>query len=136
MICIGQERFRNITTSYYRGSQGVVVVYDLTQFETLTKVTYWINELKKENVDGVIMLAGNKLDCVKGITKEQEDVIKTIGLPEFKCSAKSAEGVEELFTSLIEKVLERGVQTENVGKMEEVSLGSKKEEEKKCCYLL
>ena len=37
---------------------------------------------------------------------------------------------------LIEKVLERGVQTENVGKMEEVSLGSKKEEEKKCCYLL
>ena len=120
----GQEKFRNITTSYYRGSQGILIVYDVSNFETLQQVTYWIGELKKENVDGVVFLVGNKSDTVESIPKEQEDIIHTINLPFSTTSAKTGEGVEELFFTLVKAIVDKGLQSEKVGEMEDISLTS------------
>ncbi|KAL7719557.1 Sphingomyelin phosphodiesterase [Entamoeba marina] len=109
----GQERFRNITTSYYRGSQGVLIVYDVNDYESLTKVTYWINELKKEGVDGVVFLVGNKMDCCdSGLSKKQEEILKSTKLPEYRVSAKTGDGVFELFDQFVDAI--------HVGEMEEV----------------
>ncbi|EDR23078.1 hypothetical protein, conserved [Entamoeba dispar SAW760] len=129
----GQERFRNITTSYYRGSQGILIVYDVSNFDSLKQVTYWIGELKKENVDGMIFLVGNKIDVIDSLTKEHEDIIKTINLPHFTVSAKTGEGVQDLFTQLVKSILEKGLVPEPVGEMEEVSLEKESTENKGCC---
>ena len=42
----GQERFRTITTCYYRGAQGIMLVFDVTQPETFHKIPEWIDEIK------------------------------------------------------------------------------------------
>ena len=59
----GQERFRTLTPSYYRGGQGVIVVYDVTNRESFTKIENWLTELEtySTNQDLVKMLVGNKV---------------------------------------------------------------------------
>ena len=59
----GQERFRNITTSYYRHSQGVILVYDITDESTFNSIRSWIRQIKTHSNEGVcIILVGNKCD--------------------------------------------------------------------------
>ncbi|XP_039553216.1 ras-related protein Rab-18-B-like isoform X1 [Passer montanus] len=60
----GQERFRTVTPSYYRGAQGVVLVYDVTRKATFTGLGGWLNELEMYTTSSstVKMLVGNKTD--------------------------------------------------------------------------
>ena len=59
----GQERFRNITTSYYRHSQGVMLVYDITDLTTFDSIRSWMGQIKTHADAGVCtMLVGNKCD--------------------------------------------------------------------------
>ena len=59
----GQERFRAITNGYYRGADGIIIVYDLTDRESFEKVNKWYEEMSKNiNQNVVCMLIGNKLD--------------------------------------------------------------------------
>ncbi|MBA0724771.1 hypothetical protein Golax_021433 [Gossypium laxum] len=61
----GQERFRTLTSSYYRGAQGVIMVYDVTRRETFTNLSeVWAKEIElySTNQDCIKMLVGNKVD--------------------------------------------------------------------------
>ncbi|KAL9256666.1 Ras-related protein [Drosera capensis] len=61
----GQERFRTLTSSYYRGAQGIIMVYDVTRRETFTNLReIWAREidLYSTNQDCIKMLVGNKVD--------------------------------------------------------------------------
>ena len=58
----GQERFRTITSTYYRGTHGVIVVYDVTSGESFANVKRWLHEID-QNCDVVNrILVGNKND--------------------------------------------------------------------------
>lgn len=59
----GQERFRTLTPSYYRGGQGAILVYDVTNRDSFQKVDNWLNELEtySTNHDLIKMLVGNKV---------------------------------------------------------------------------
>uniref|UniRef100_A0A8U8B896 small monomeric GTPase n=1 Tax=Geospiza parvula TaxID=87175 RepID=A0A8U8B896_GEOPR len=72
----GQERFRTLTPSYYRGAQGVILVYDVTRRDTFVKLDNWLNELETycTRNDIVQMLVGNKID------KENREVDRNEGL--------------------------------------------------------
>ncbi|XP_064863196.1 ras-related protein Rab-18-like isoform X1 [Oncorhynchus nerka] len=72
----GQERFRTLTPSYYRGAQGVILVYDVTRRDTFTKLDNWLNELETycTRNDLVKMLVGNKID------KENHELDRNEGL--------------------------------------------------------
>lgn len=60
----GQERFRTITSAYYRGSQGILLVFDLTDplsFDNIVK--FWMNEVETyAEKDAIFFLIGNKSD--------------------------------------------------------------------------
>jgi len=59
----GQERYRAITSAYYRGAVGALLVYDIAKHATYENVTRWLKELRDhadQNI--VIMLVGNKSD--------------------------------------------------------------------------
>lgn len=61
----GQERFRTLTSSYYRGAQGIILVYDVTRRETFTNLSdVWLKEVElfSTNQDCIKMLIGNKVD--------------------------------------------------------------------------
>ena len=62
----GQERFRTLTPSYYRGAQGCILVYDVCNKSTFTRLDQWLSELETFSTkhDIVKMLVGNKIDQV------------------------------------------------------------------------
>ncbi|XDV26802.1 hypothetical protein PO909_030433, partial [Leuciscus waleckii] len=106
----GQERFRTLTPSYYRGAQGVILVYDVTRRDTFTKLENWLNELETycTRNDLVKMLVGNKID------KDNREVDRNEGLKFarkhsmlfIEASAKTRDGVQCAFEELVEKILQ------------------------------
>ena len=59
----GQERFRTITTSYFRGAQGILLVYDVTDRQTFLSIRNWVQQIQMHadvNVNKVLI--GNKCD--------------------------------------------------------------------------
>merc|ERR1712117_595469 len=59
----GQEAFRSITRSYYRGAAGALLVYDITRRDTFNHLTTWLEDARQHsNSNMVIMLTGNKSD--------------------------------------------------------------------------
>ncbi len=59
----GQERFRTITSAYYRGADGIVLVYDVTNPESFSNIQGWLNEVKRyANENTCMLLVGNKND--------------------------------------------------------------------------
>ncbi len=65
----GQERFRTLTPSYYRGAQGAILVYDVSSKDTFSKLDVWLNELETfaNKPDIVKMLVANKIDKVRKV---------------------------------------------------------------------
>ena len=107
----GQEKFRSMASLYYKDAVAAILVYDVSNHETLESLDYWINELNN-NVDNnnfIISIAGNKCDLpndMKKITNsEGKNYCKEKNVPIFnETSAKTGVGVKELFTSLAQKV--------------------------------
>nr|XP_027108714.1 ras-related protein RABC2a-like [Coffea arabica] len=63
----GQERFGTLTSSYYRGAHGIILVYDVTRRETFTNLSeIWAKEVElySTNHDCIRILVGNKVDRV------------------------------------------------------------------------
>ncbi|KAL0443079.1 UNVERIFIED_CONTAM: Ras-related protein RABB1c, partial [Sesamum latifolium] len=59
----GQESFRSITRSYYRGAAGALLVYDITRRETFNHLASWLEDARQHaNPNMTIMLIGNKCD--------------------------------------------------------------------------
>jgi Ras-related protein Rab-1A len=59
----GQERFKTITSTYYKGSNGIILVYDITEKETFNNIPNWLDEVKKHaGSNAVRFLVGNKCD--------------------------------------------------------------------------
>ncbi len=70
----GQERFQTITTSYYKGALGVVMVYDCTQRQTFNSILNWIKQIDQHAEEGVLkILIANKTDKVNEIVVPHEE---------------------------------------------------------------
>lgn len=99
----GQERFRSISKAYYRGSHGIILVYDVTDKQSFNNLKIWINQLNDMKEKPCIVV-GNKLDTDKReVTHEDAKKILT-GYDYFETSAKNNIGVTEMFEYLIQKV--------------------------------
>ncbi|XP_049847934.1 uncharacterized protein LOC126304989 [Schistocerca gregaria] len=103
----GQERFRTITKTYYRGANGYILVYDVTNQESFDRVKYWLNEIKKNGNENVYKtIVGNKADlsdqrAVK--FEDGENFSKEVNIPFIETSAKDGLNVEGLFTTMTQK---------------------------------
>merc|ERR1712159_380190 len=97
----GQESFRSITRSYYRGAAGALLVYDITRRETFAHLTSWLEESRQHaSPNMTIMLIGNKCDDEekRAVTKEEGELFaKQHGLLFLETSAKTAHNVEDAF---------------------------------------
>ena len=96
----GQESFRSITRSYYRGAAGALLVYDITRRETFNHLTSWLDDARQHsNSNMTIMLIGNKsdLDHRRAVSLEEgQRFAEEHGLIFLETSAKTAANVEEV----------------------------------------
>uniref|UniRef100_A0A8C5IWD4 small monomeric GTPase n=1 Tax=Junco hyemalis TaxID=40217 RepID=A0A8C5IWD4_JUNHY len=106
----GQERFRTVTPSYYRGAQGVVLVYDVTRKATFTGLGRWLNELEMYTTSSstVKMLVGNKTDKPEREVERKEglQLARKHSLLFIETSAKTQDGVHHAFEELVIKILQ------------------------------
>lgn len=104
----GQERFRTITSTYYRGTHGVIVVYDVSSGESFANVKRWLHEID-QNCDVVNrILVGNKNDDPDRkvvLTEDARRFADQMGIQLFETSAKDNINVEEMFRSVTSLVL-------------------------------
>ncbi|CAL5225268.1 g8062 [Coccomyxa viridis] len=107
----GQESFRSITRSYYRGAAGALLVYDITRRETFNHLASWLEDARQHaNPNMTIMLIGNKSDLThrRAVTTEEgEQFAKEHGLVFLETSAKTAHNVEEAFINTARKIYEK-----------------------------
>lgn len=136
----GQERFRTITSTYYRGTHGVIVVYDVTSAESFVNVKRWLHEINQNCDDVCRILVGNKNDDPDRKVVETEDAYKFAGQMEiqlFETSAKENINVEEMFNCITELVLR--AKKENLAKQQQqqqndvVKLTKNSKRKKRCC---
>ncbi|KAF9817744.1 hypothetical protein IEO21_03203 [Rhodonia placenta] len=102
----GQERYK--APMYYRNANCAVVVYDITQAASLEKARSWIRELQRQaDPSIVIALCGNKADLSARRQVSEEEAKKYAeeeGLMWAETSAKTGEGVQEIFTAIAKKL--------------------------------
>ena len=108
----GQERFRNIAKSFYNGANGIIFIFDLASSESFDKLKFWIEDSKDKINDNNIelLMVGNKSDLIdeRVVTKEKiQKFSEQYNIPYFETSAKTGEGIEEMFNTLINKLLLR-----------------------------
>lgn len=100
----GQERFRTITSAYYRGAMGIMLVYDITQEKSFENIKNWIRNIEENaSTDVEKMLLGNKceLNEKRQVTKERgEQLAIEYGIKFLETSAKNSINVEEAFFNL------------------------------------
>ena len=108
----GQEKFQNIVKQYYNGANGVLLIFDITNKKSFDKINFWYKDLKQSvNIDEVfVCLVGNKIDLeeIRVISKEEaEEYAKENNMYYLEVSAKTGEGIKELFDDATNKVMDK-----------------------------
>lgn len=107
----GQERFHALGPIYYREASGALLVYDITDAESFDKVQKWVKELRKiVGSDITIIIAGNKIDLEKNRRVDEAEARRyadSVGAVHCHTSAKANRGLDEVFSSLAQKMLEK-----------------------------
>ncbi len=116
----GQETYKSITRSYFRGASGALLVFDISRKNTFLSATSWLHDLRQIAEEGiVVVLVGNKSDLAPSSTvsdtegdnkrqvsrEEAEAWCKANGVMQYvETSAKSGEGVERAFLEVAERI--------------------------------
>jgi len=136
----GQERFRTITSAYYRGAHGIIMVYDVTNYESFEHVEEWLNEVNRHASESTLkLLVGNKADLQddkKVATDEAKKFADNLGIPFLETSAKNSTNVEAAFLTMAKQLIQakeaNGTNKAN-DKDGQVILTSPKDSQKKGC---
>lgn len=146
----GQESFRSITRSYYRGAQGALLVFDITKRSSFAHLQSWLEEVRRQGTDNMsVLLVGNKADLAadREVTREEaEQFAAANGLKYIETSAKTAQNVDAAFLSSAEEIynkMKRGeifLESEDDKKRSTIvtaaeggNAGGAPQAEKKCC---
>ena len=133
----GQDRFRALTKNYYKGANGIILIYDISTTQTFENVKVWINQIKEEaNANVIIYLVGNKIDLPKDKrTVSEEEGQKLADEYKFlfkEASAKEGTNVNEIFQELVEKI-DAEAKPEVLNTEKKNQLYQAKEKKRNCC---
>ena len=129
----GQERFRSIATSTIKNSQGIVLVFDLTQKESFKHLPKWLEDINNNGGETKILF-GNKFDLLEKVEvseKEAKEFAFENKMNYFSTSAKENVNIEEGFKEICQKAYENN--KEAIGMSLNDSGQKKNKIKKKCC---
>ncbi|KAI1765578.1 ras-domain-containing protein [Hypoxylon sp. FL1150] len=108
----GQERFRTLSTSYYRGAHAVIIVYDISSKKSFLSMDKWIEEARSNaSPDAVIYLVGSKLDKVaaggRAVSFEEGKAFaESQGAGFCEVSSKTRENVRKPFVEVVDQIVQ------------------------------
>ncbi|KAJ6707201.1 RAS-RELATED PROTEIN RABA1D [Salix viminalis] len=107
-LCMSKARYRAITSAYYRGAVGALLVYDVTRHSTFESVERWLKELRDHTDPNiVVMLIGNKSDLrhlVAVSTEDGKSFAERESLYFMETSALEATNVDNAFTEVLNQI--------------------------------
>jgi len=142
----GQERFRSLSKSWYKGADGILLMYDISNYDSFKHIKNWINDIKT-NISIpfeklALIVIGHKSDLPEEKRKVDKNDIQTFenshGIKIIEASAKIDKNVNESMIALIDKMLELGVGKIKTGDEDEddnkkLSLTKTKKKKGDCC---
>ena len=107
----GQEKFRAITRQYFKNSEGVFLVFDLTNKDTIKKLNLWLRDIK-DNIDNdfFVFLIGNKTDVKDRditISEEAKQFANEKKISYYEVSAKTGSGIYNIFEKMANKLINK-----------------------------
>ena len=138
----GQERFRNVISSYFRGSHGILLIYDITNRDSFKNLENWLIEIEKNASQNVLkILIGNKNDLVNDREIQAEEgqaFANRNGMEFIETSAKMNTNVTEAFEALAKLMMKfnsekKNVLNKNEPKTLSAASGQDLNKKKKCC---
>lgn len=137
----GQERFRTITSSFYRGSHGIMVVYDVCAADTFENVKSWLQEVNRYAAENVfVVLVGNKVDngAARQISTAQgQQLADEEGIAFIETSAKTGANVDAAFFNIATELKTKvGVTSSPAVRKPGVNISRPVKQKKKVCALL
>ena len=126
----GMEKFRTITTSYYKGAHAFLIVFDITMRDSFDHIVKWMADIDKFAKPGVLrILVGNKCDLEnERVVDENEakEIALKYGINYIETSAKETTNIETLFLNAIKCLLSKQkpktVNSNNIGSKEGIDL--------------
>ena len=136
----GQDRFRSVISSYYRGSHGIIIVFDITDRQSFDDIQTWITQIYRYSKNANIILVGNKIDLENERQVSYEDAKKYadyLQIQYLEVSAKNDINVYTIFKLLAEKLIKQtgtnaNINSKNNSEDYYISL-NENIKEKKCC---
>ena len=131
----GQDRFRAITKNYYRGANGILLIFDITDRSSFEHIRNWIEQIKEEAPEQIIIyLVGNKIDNENNrvVTNEEaKKLAEEFKLKYYETSAKNSINVDTTFLDLIKEIdsLYSTLDVDNNG----MTINRIKKTRKRCC---
>ena len=136
----GQERFRSLSKSYFRNSDGIMLLFDLNTVQSFENINTWIESIKENGCEETpIILVGTKCDLNQNVSDEtiqkfqkDNDIIQQF----YKCSSKDDIGINEPFIELAKLVIRQNKPIERKNskvKIRKVSNANEKGKKRNCC---
>ena len=133
----GQEKYKSITKNLFLKVMGALVLYDITNEESFTKLKEWVELIKEECGRHIkILIIGNKSALESQRAIDKEDAMKYANeekVQYIECSSKTGENVEKAIIVLSEKILESTEISMDSSLMLDSTLLSSKIKKRKCC---
>lgn len=105
----GQERYQSFSKMYCRDAKAAILVYDISDPDSFEGMKSWHTVVSEDSLplSTFIFVAGNKCDMAEnsaGFQEQVKDYCESINAEHFLVSAKSGNGVEQLFNRIIDKI--------------------------------
>ena len=99
----GQESFRSISRSYYRGADAAIVVFALNNLHSFNKIRMWIDDFRSVNRTAILVLVGSKCELNHEVSQDKiRDLLNVYNIKYFECSAKENINVSSPFDYIID----------------------------------
>jgi small GTP-binding protein len=113
----GQPRFRDVVGDYFRGTRVALAVCDVSRSYSLGRLTDWIDRLKEGAPESELVIVGNKSDeriDGSGVSFEEGlEFARKYGTQYVEVSAKTGEGINELFEMVAQSLVEKHLAQKN-----------------------
>ena len=131
----GQDRFKSITSSYYRGAHGIILVYDITDNDSFRNIEKWLGDIERYGLKDVNkLLIGNKCDLTEKRVVEYEkgkQLADNLNIIFIETSAKDSTNINDAFITMTNEI-KKHASSNIITSTPSTLINSKETNHKKC----